>query len=119
MSIYRDGVVEYDGAHYVKTKGKATGVLSKAEVDAIDKRFAAAHYFDFKDSYTEYEVTDNPSAITSWHHGGKVKTIDHYYGDSHAPQALTQLEADLDKLIGIERWIGTRDEREELSGHGR
>jgi hypothetical protein len=38
---------------------------------------------------------------------------------STAPQALTQLEADRNKLIGIERWIGTNDEREKLAGHGR
>lgn len=118
-SIYRDGVIEYTGTDYVKTKGQATGVLPQAKVDAIDKLFAAAHYFDFEDSYTHYEVTDNPSAITSWHHGGKVKTVEHYYGDSHAPQTLTQLEDDLDKLIGIERWIGTRAEREKLAGRGR
>lgn len=119
VSIYRDGVIEYNGTDYVKTKGKATGVLSQDKVDAIDKLFATAHYFDFKDSYTHYEVTDNPSAITSWHRGGKVKTIEHYYGDKHAPQALTRLEEDLDKLIGIERWIGTHDEREKLAGRGR
>jgi len=118
VSIYRDGVTEYNGTDYVKTKGKATGVLSQDKVDAVDKLFATAHYFDFEDSYTHYDVTDNPSAITSWHHGGKVTTIEHYYGDQHAPQALTQLEKDLDKWIGIERWIGTNDEREKLAGHG-
>jgi hypothetical protein len=119
VSIYRDGVIEYNGTDYVKTKGQATGVLSQDKVDAIDKLFATAHYFDFKDSYTHYEVTDNPSTTTSWHHGGKVKTIEHYHGDRHAPQPLTQLEEDLDKLIGIERWIGTSDERRKLAGHGR
>jgi hypothetical protein len=119
VSIYRDGVIEYTGTDFVKTKGQATGVLPPDKVDAIDQLFAAAHYFDFKDTYTRYEVTDNPSAITSWHHGGKVKTIDHYHGDKHAPPALTQLEDDLDKLIGIERWIGTRAERENLAGRGR
>jgi hypothetical protein len=119
VSVHRDGAIEYDGTEYVKIKGKATGVLPQDKVDAIDKLFAAAHYFDFEDSYTHYDVTDNPSAITSWHHDGKVKTIEHYYGDSHAPPALTQLEDDLAKLIGIERWIGTHAEREKLSGHGR
>ena len=100
-------------------KGKATGVVPQDKVDAIDKLFATAHYFDFGDSDTHYEVTDNPSAITSWHHGCKVKTIEHHYGDTHVPQALTQLEKDLDELIGIERWIGTHDERKQLAGRGR
>ncbi|HUJ62711.1 MAG TPA: DUF6438 domain-containing protein [Kofleriaceae bacterium] len=119
VSIYRDGVVEYDGTEYVKTKGHATGKLSQDKVDAIDKLFATAHYLDLADSYTHYDVTDNPSAITSWHHDGKTKTIEHYYGDEHAPAALTQLEEDLDKLVGIEHWIGTNEEREKLAGRGR
>lgn len=115
VSIYRDGVIEYDGTGYVKTKGKATGRLSRAKIDAIDRRFAAAHYFDFKDRY-HADVTDAPWAITSWHHDGKVKTVEHYFGDDHAPEALTRLEDDLDKLIGIERWIGSEAERDKLKG---
>jgi hypothetical protein len=44
-------------------------------------------------------VTDNPDhrVVAS---RGKARTVGHYHGDEHAPQALTQLEDDLDKLIG-------------------
>jgi hypothetical protein len=60
------------------------------------------------DQYTRYEVTDKPSAFTSYCDGTRTKAIQHYRGDSAAPGALTHLEARLDEIVGTSRWLFTR-----------
>ena len=63
-------------------------------------------------------MTDQPAATTSYHAGDGAKTIRHYYGDTHAPQALRDVEDGIDRIVHTERWIGTRDERDKLFGGG-
>jgi hypothetical protein len=101
LTVYRDGTVEYNGEQFVKTQ--------------LDDLFTSAHYFDLKDAYTDYDVTDNPSAKTSYSSGGKTKTIDHYYGDSDAPEVLSTIEDGIDKIVHIEQFIGTEQERDQNS----
>lgn len=116
VTVFKDGAVEYKGEEFVKLTGSATGHLSLDALAQIDTLFASAHYFDLEDKYDSYDVTDNPSASTSWSHDGKTKTIDHYYGDMHAPEVLGTVEAGLDKIVNIEQWIGTQEERDHLRG---
>jgi hypothetical protein len=117
LTVYRDGAVEYEGEEYVKTKGKATGTLAPDKFGELDRLFQSHDYFSLKDQYTAYEVTDNPSATTSYSFGGHTKRIEHYMGDSHAPKALIEVEDGFDKIVGVEQWIGTDEEREKLA-HG-
>jgi len=114
ITVYRDGQVEYEGADYVKTKGKATATITAAQVAAIDKLFTDDHYLAYKDSYEHADWTDAPSARTSYLPVGATaaKTIGHYYGDEHAPESLSKLEEAFDKAVNAERWIGTRAERD-------
>jgi Domain of unknown function (DUF6438) len=114
FTVYRDGKVEYVGKNFVKTKGKADGTLTDAQLAALDKLFIDGKYADYKSSYEAYDVTDNPSAKTAYQPvGAKTpKTVAHYYGDMHAPQSLTELEAKFDEIVQIDRWIGTDKERE-------
>jgi uncharacterized protein DUF6438 len=118
LTVYRDGKVEYFGKEYVKKKGKADGTLTDAQLAALDKLFIDGKYTAYKDAYTSYEVTDNPSANTSYLPAGakKPKSVAHYYGDSHAPKSLSDLEAKFDDIVKIEHWIGTRAERDKMSG---
>ena len=117
VSVYRDGKVEYVGKEYVKKKGKVASSITAAQVNAIDKLFTDAHYVKLANAYTSYDVTDNPSANTTYRPlGAATKKVAHYYGDSHAPDALTTLEEDFDKLLTIDRWIGTQAERDHLGG---
>jgi hypothetical protein len=112
VTVYRDGVVAYDGEMFVKQKGAHTGQITANEVADLDRAFGDAHYFDLADKYTNYEMTDMPSANTSYAQGGRTKSIEHYYGDSKAPEALSQLEDKIDTIIHIEQFIGTQAERE-------
>lgn len=113
LTIYRDGSVEYEGEEFVKIQGKATGQITPADVTQLDQLFTGAHYFDLNDAYTDYDVTDNPSAKTSYSSGGKTKTIDHYYGDSDAPGVLVTIEDGIDTIVHVEQFIGTEQERQQ------
>ena len=115
LTVYRDGAVEYDGEQFVKVKGKATGQITADQVTELDAAFVAAHYFDLEDKYTDYEMTDMPSANTSYAGDGKHKAIEHYYGDSKAPPALQTLEDAIDRIVHVDQWIGTDAEREHNS----
>jgi hypothetical protein len=118
VTVYRDGKVEYVGTDYVKTKGKASDTLTAEQVAALDKLFTDDHYLAYKDSYEHVDWTDAPSARTSYVPLGATaaKTVGHYYGDTHAPDSLSKLEAAFDTTVHTERWVGTRAERRQLSG---
>lgn len=118
LTVYRDGTVEYEGEQYVKTQGKATGHLEPDRIGALDTLFTSHGYLGFASSYEDYSVTDMPSVETSYTPaGGTTKTVRHYLGDGHAPKALGEVEDGIDKIVNIEQWIGTEDERQKLANH--
>src|SRR6185436_16742057 len=50
LAIYSDGVVEYEGLKFVKKVGKATGRISRTQLDDLVERFTNIYYFNFPDS---------------------------------------------------------------------
>jgi hypothetical protein len=117
LTVYRDGVVEYDGEDFVKTKGKATGHLAPERLTELDQLFEQRGYLALHDAYTDYSVTDMPSVKTSYSVGGKTKQVQHYLGDSTAPKELGEIEEGIDRIVQVEQWIGTEQEREDLAQH--
>jgi len=112
VTIFRDGIVEYEGVRFVKTVGTATGRISARRLARVRALFERNGYFQFADSYQNYSVTDLPSAITSYSPGGgRFKTVNHYLGDRSAPRALTEIEDGIDRIVDIEQWIGAPGER--------
>lgn len=118
LAVYRDGTVEYEGKLYVKTTGKAAGTVTDEQMAALDKLFTSDHYLAYDSKYTSYDVTDESSARTAYRPPGarETKTVDHYAGDSKAPESLTKLEDRFDAIVQSERWIGTDAERDKLDG---
>jgi hypothetical protein len=111
VTVFRDGAVEYAGEEFVKLTGKATAHLNSDVIDQLDALFQHG-YLDLEDTYTDERMTDMPSANTSYTPvGGKPKAIKHYLGDNTAPASLTDVEDGVDRLVHIERWIGTEAER--------
>jgi len=112
VAIYRDGAVEYDGGNFVKTTGHATGTLGPEQIAALDELFRSHHYLELRDAYQEHRVTDMPSVHTSYTPQGQTpKRVKHYLGDDSAPHDLTEVEDGIDRIVHIEQWIGTDDER--------
>ena len=114
MTIYNDGRVEYIGWASVKACGPRTATISGAAVAALTSAFEQADYFALADAYDHRDVTDNPSAFTSYCDGTRSKSVKHYYGDRSAPRALNELEARVDAIVHTDRWIGNRRDREKM-----
>lgn len=115
VTIFRDGVVEYEGERFVKTLGPATGRLSVRELAELRRLFQRNGYLQLASSFEKQDVTDLPSAFTSYSpRPGQTKTIRHYLGDRRAPESLTRVEEGIDRIVNIEQWIGTPEERQNL-----
>ena len=106
VTVLRDGTVQWEGKRFVKVVGKAAAKLTPATIAKLIDAFERADYFARKDRYVRYDVTDHPSALTSFDDGKRKKTIAHYHGDRSAPQALDVLEEEIDEIVGTSRWIG-------------
>jgi hypothetical protein len=119
IAVYTDGTLEYNGVSWVKTKGKQKAKVTQAQLAALEKAFADAGYLALADTYTNRDVTDNPSCNTSFLAKGKRKSVAHYHGDRSAPEKLAKLEERVDAIVHIERFIGTEAEREELRKSGK
>jgi hypothetical protein len=115
VTIFRDGVVEYEGIRFVKVPGRATGQLSARQLAELRTLFQRNGYLGLASSYVRQDATDQPSAFTSYSPApDQTKSVRHYLGDRSAPEALTRVEEGIDRIVNIEQWIGTREERQSL-----
>jgi Domain of unknown function (DUF6438) len=105
LTIEGNGTVIYEGQDFVKVKGRQTASLSSAQIQDLVSAFEQANFFMLTD-YTHEDTTDSPSAITSITLNGKTKTVNHYYGDNSAPQALFDLESKIDEITNSKQWTG-------------
>jgi hypothetical protein len=112
VTVHTDGTVEYQGKRFVKVVGQQVAKLSPEQVKALRTAFAQAKYFELKGTFDCYQMTDLPWAISSYRDGGKERTIRHYFGCRGVPEALKTLERRVDEIVGTERWIGTKEERQ-------
>lgn len=105
LTIRGDGTVFFEGRQFVKSMGLFSTKIDPQQVKDLVAEFERIHYF-YIPNFTDYDVTDAPSANTSITLHGITKTVDHYYGDRDAPQALFELEAKIDEVANSKQWIG-------------
>ena len=105
--IYNDGTVVYVGEENVKVKGEQRHKISQDRVNELIKAFERVKYFSLKDKYEVDEngksVTDQARITTSISLNGKQKKVIDYY---RAPKELQELEHLIDKLAGLNEYIG-------------
>jgi hypothetical protein len=106
LTIEGNGTVIYEGQDFVQVKGKQTASLSPAQIQELVSAFEQAKFFTLSD-YTHEDTTDSPSTVTSITLTGKTKTVNHYYGDNTAPQALFDLESKIDEITNSKQWTGS------------
>ncbi len=116
LTVKADGSVLFEGKGFTKIVGKAEAKISKDKIEELIKEFENADYFNLNGKYDSkncYQVTDNPSAITSIQINGKQKSVDHYYGCEQGSadfekelSKLTKLENKIDEIVETKRWIG-------------
>ena len=104
ITIYKDGLVRYDGIMWVKVKGEQVGRISTDSLSGLIQEFCEANYFDFKDRYTE-GPTDLPTTITSLTINRKTKVAVDY---DDAPESLRRLESEIDDVAVTEQWTGVK-----------
>jgi hypothetical protein len=117
VTIFRDGVVEYEGKQFVKIRGRAIRRLSARQLAQLRELFRRNDYLRLASAYDRLDATDLPWAYTSYSPvPGQTKSIRHYLGDRSASPALSRVEEGIDRLVEIEQWIGTPEERRNLPG---
>ena len=103
VTVWETGEVAYLGEAYVHSAGAHRWRISERRLQRLAEAFERARYSRLEDSYTSREFTDAPGCVTSIEYeDGSSKTVDHYHGDPSAPPALTELEDEIDHIVGIE-----------------
>jgi hypothetical protein len=105
VTVLGTGEVEYFGEAYVDNPGAHRWRISRRRLVRLAEAFKRARYSRLEDSYTNREFTDAPGCLTSVEYDdGSFKSVDHYHGDPGAPAALTELEDEIDRIVGVERF---------------
>jgi hypothetical protein len=105
VTVLGTGEVEYFGEAYVNKAGTRRWRISRRRLQRLAEAFERANYLHLEDAYTSYGVTDAPGCLTSVEYDdGSSKSIDHYHGDPTAPDALTELEDEIDRITGVESY---------------
>ncbi|MFC1670936.1 DUF6438 domain-containing protein [Spirochaetota bacterium] len=106
VSVDDNGNIEYYGEMFVSKAGSHKWKVPKKTVTALNKLLTRYKFLSFKNSYTEYNATDMPSAIiTIKTDDGKKKRVEHYHGDFNAPEELNEIEDSIDCLLGTDRYV--------------
>ena len=113
VAIDVDGEVTSVGRDNVMTQGPATNRLSADQLRSLREAVLRARQVEMPQEQCACGcVTDAPYVeLTTW--GKEVpRTVSYDEGCEHAPQAIHALELEIDRVVRIERWIGTRAARE-------
>jgi hypothetical protein len=105
VTVLGTGEVEYFGEAHVDKAGTHRWRISRRRLQRLAGALERANYLHLEDDYTRGEVTDAPACLTSVEYDdGSSKSIVHHHGDPAAPDALTELEDEIDRITGVERY---------------
>lgn len=101
VTVYEDGVVEYEGRWHVKREGFVVADGSLQMLRAIRHAFARADFVRLAD-HSQPRCTDQPTVKLTY----RGRTIKHDHGDPSAPERLFVLEDSIDRILDTRRWVG-------------
>lgn len=101
MTVNAKGEATYNGRRAVEMMGEYTKTLDGKTVKALQNALVDAKFFDFNELYGG-GVADLPSIVIEATINGQKKRVEDI---REAPQALKELEAKLETLIGKEGWV--------------
>jgi uncharacterized protein DUF6438 len=105
VTVRGTGEVEYFGEAHVDKAGAHRWKISRRRLQRLAEAFERAGYSRLADRYTNREFTDAPGCLTSIEYeDGSSKRVHHHHGDPNAPDALTELEDEIDRIVGVERY---------------
>jgi hypothetical protein len=112
VAIDVDGEVTYLGRHNVMTQGPATDRLSADQLRSLREAVLRSRQVEMpQEQCTCGCVSDAPDVeLTTWEKE-VPRTVRYDEGCEQAPPAIRMLEIEIDRVVGIERWIGTHAAR--------
>ena len=118
LTIDASGRIRFNGRHFTRVTGNASGRLTAAKVKALVKHFETAKFFKLKDSYEREAycggmVTDMPSENVEITISGRTKAVHHYFGCRGEGvrdeiERLSALAKYIDSSTRSSRWIEKR-----------
>lgn len=105
ISIYKTGLVVYDGKQFVNKSGIHTTRLSEDKLEEIKNMAAQVNYYALEDKY-EGHMTDLPSCTTVMNTEKGKKEVFHY---GKAPDNLIKFERYLDGLFANLEWVKAKE----------
>jgi hypothetical protein len=107
IDIDADGAVRYQGHAYVCLRGKAAGQLSKEAIAEVRRIIRASERIDTSTEKCRRSITDQPGTIIKIQDSDPPRTLINQ-GLCHPIEKLARA---LETTIGVERWIGTDQQR--------
>lgn len=105
VDIAGDGTVNFDGHAFVAVVGHHSDRIPIESVRALFAAFQKSSFFQFHDSY-QASVTDMPTYALKLSYDGHTKGVLDYAGDEVGmPEAIAQLEQQVDAAAGTKKWI--------------
>jgi ankyrin repeat protein len=105
VSIAGSGLVTFDGRALVLLPGHHTAQVPIAAARDLFNAFRKAEFLSAKEDYVA-GVTDNPAHIITLRFDGRTKEVTDYAGTRVGlPDAVLDLERQIDQTAGTERWI--------------
>jgi hypothetical protein len=105
VSITGDGQVTYVGRNFVNVTGEQHATVPASEVQALLRRFDAAHFASLQDEYRA-RVSDLPTYTVELQRNGVRKSVLDYGGLSAGmPQTVRELQDEIDRVAGTSRWV--------------
>jgi hypothetical protein len=123
--IEGSGRVRYAGRQYVKTSGDREGRIPVTAVRELVDEFRKIDFLALEDCY-DVDWFDVPATYVTLRTGERSKRVRNlWFGQRFDPsgnefpdwkihERLYALAASIDRAVGIEQWIGTREERQRL-----
>ena len=111
VTIDARGAVTYDGKSSVRVVGRQTAQIPPSVVATLLASAERIHFFDMHDAYrviqnpdgtSVFGGSDLPTTIVTITVDGRTKRVEDYFG---APDALAQLEREIDEAARTRRWI--------------
>jgi hypothetical protein len=112
VEVDTDGTVRYEGEFHVAMEGTASGRLELTTIATLRAAIDQSEFWNTPGNCCDCRgVTDAPYVSITLADGRPVKTIRDYHGCEATPKRIRDLEDSIDRIIGTERWTGTREER--------
>jgi hypothetical protein len=110
--------VSWHGRGCVVTTGDAHSNIDPTDARKLIDEFQRKGFCRLCRSYWK-NVTDNSTLVTSLSINGHVYEVSDYAGT--APSWVSQMDSEIDRVAGTDRWIGTaglnQEQREDVCRH--